>query len=96
MRIFSENKKARLHSLIISVIASIYCFWLLYAANIGYLFISTIVYSIGIFFFYLARKEHRQHKDEPLFLNYEKWIAGVILILATISITLLLSHRIAL
>lgn len=91
--VFSDSHKLRNRALITGIIASIYCGWLLYAANISYFLFASIVYTVGIFFFYKARKENTTG-EEPLFLGYEKILAIAIVLTACLATYLLLTHQI--
>lgn len=74
---------------ITGIIASVYAFWLLYAAGLKYILLSSILYSIGIFVYRKAWKEN--NKSGKLFNPMEKIIAIALLILAAVSIVWLLS-----
>jgi arginine:ornithine antiporter / lysine permease len=71
------------------VIASVYAFWLVYAAGLKYILLSSILYSIGILVYKKAWKE--KNSGEPLFTLKEKIIVFCLLLLTAISIILLLS-----
>lgn len=92
--IFKNDKRKRNIALFVGIVSTIYCIWLLYAAGLRYLLIASIVYAIGIYFFYIARREQKLKKGEDIFQKYEKWIAVVIGILAVISIILLIMGKI--
>lgn len=81
--------KLKTQALFIGVTASVYGFWLLYAAGIKYILLSTILYSIGIFVYHIAWKE--KNSGEPLFKPFEKIIAIIIVLLALASLIMLLS-----
>ena len=71
------------------IIASVYAFWLIYAAGLKYILLSSILYSIGIFVY---RKVWKQKNDgTKLFNRQEKIIAISLLLLAAVSIVWLLS-----
>jgi len=74
---------------ITGIIASVYAFWLLYAAGLKYILLSSILYSIGIFVYRKAWKE--KNDGTKLFNMKEKIIAISLFLLATISIVWLLS-----
>lgn len=64
------------------VIALLYCVWLLYAADISYLLLSSILYGVGIIVYAIARiKAHKQ-----VFTKYEALIAAAILIMLVYSL----------
>ncbi|OQX78734.1 MAG: arginine-ornithine antiporter [Bacteroidetes bacterium 4484_276] len=71
------------------LVASLYAFWLIYAAGLKYILLSSILYSIGIFVYRKAWKEKKGPGN--LFNMKEKIIAIALLILTAISIIVLLS-----
>lgn len=85
---FSRALKRR--AIITGVVASIYGFWLIYAAGIKYIFFSTMLYAIGIIVYRIAWKQNRS--ETSLFKSYEKIIAVVLVVLAIISLLSLLFH----
>ena len=70
--------KSRHKGKIFALIASIYAVWLVYAAGLYYLLLSTVLYALGIIFYVWARKQHRQ----VIFTGKEYWLAGAVIILA--------------
>jgi len=94
--IFSRSPAYQVHgsetrgmSLVTGVLASIYSIWLLYAAGWQYLFLSTILFSLGLPVYWYAKREHRP--DQPAFTSGEK-VASVILILAAILAIVLFAN----
>ncbi len=65
-------------ALLIGVLGSIYCAWLLYAAGPQFVLMSAIIFSLGIPVFWLARRE--SFPNAPAFTTAE--IAAVLLLLA--------------
>lgn len=82
-----ENLKTK--ALIVGVTASVYGFWLIYAAGLKYILLSTILYALGIFVYRIAWKE--KDTNEPMFKPIEKIIAIIIVVLAIGSLIMLLS-----
>ncbi len=78
------HEKIKTKALLVGITASIYGFWLLYAAGFKYILLSTILYAIGIIAYRLAWKE--KANNEPLFKPFEKIIAIVIVIFAAVSV----------
>ena len=74
---------------ITGIIASVYAFWLIYAAGLKYILLSSILYSIGIFVYRKAWKE--KNDGTKLFNMQEKIIAISLVLLAAVSIVWLLS-----
>jgi len=67
------HEKLKTKALFVGITASIYGFWLLYAAGFKYILLSTILYAIGIIAYRLA-------------WPFERIIAIVIVIFAVISV----------
>lgn len=83
------DPRLKTRALFIGTIASIYGFWLIYAAGIKYVLLSTIMYAVGIIVYRIAWKE--KENAEPLFKPFERIIAIIIVLLAIISLVVLLS-----
>lgn len=81
--------KLRRKGIITGTMATIYGFWLVYAAGLKYVLLSSILYSLGILVYRKAWKE--KDSTEPLFKPYEKLIAVIIVILAVVSLVIMLS-----
>jgi arginine:ornithine antiporter / lysine permease len=65
-----------------AIVATVYAVWLLYAAGIHFLFLSSILYAVGILFFWRARAEQK----EKVFTKWEWVLAGFIFVLAIVAI----------
>lgn len=91
--ILQNNPQRRIRCLIVGIVSTIYCLWILYAAGLNYLLISTIVYAVGIIFFWIARKDHSKN-GEKIFTKWEAFLAITICILALISVYLLITNKI--
>ncbi|NQU32533.1 MAG: amino acid permease [Bacteroidetes bacterium] len=76
-------------AIIIGTMASIYGFWLIYAAGVKYILLSSILYAIGIFVYKKAWKE--KDISEPLFKPYERVLAIIIVVLALVSVGMMLA-----
>ena len=63
--------------LLVSLVASVYGMWLLYAAGPKYLFLSMILYAVGLPFYLWARREQ---KERP-FTSLEGILAAIVLVL---------------
>ena len=81
--------RLRIKAVIIGFMATIYGFWLIYAAGLKYILLSSILYAIGIWVYKKAWKETRT--NEKLFKPYEKIIAITIVILAITSLLVMIS-----
>jgi len=82
---YSANSKARRRDLWVSLIATLYGVWLIYAAGLSFLLMCTVLFAPGILVYAKARKEH----GEPIFEGYEVWIAAGITLLALVAIYLM-------
>jgi arginine:ornithine antiporter / lysine permease len=74
--------------IILGIISTIYCCWLLYAAG-HYLLLSSLLYIPGIILYMLVKHQ----KGKRTLRRFERLIAGLILTLAIIAIYLLLSGK---
>lgn len=74
-------------ALIVSVLASLYGLWLVYAAGLQYLLVGVVVYAIGLFVFIWARKE--QAPNEATFTKLEAIIAIVMILISVIALWML-------
>jgi len=82
-------KKLKIRAIITGGAATVYGIWLVYAAGLKYILLSTILYSIGIYVYRIAWKEKKS--SEALFRPYEKVIAIILVISAIVSIIMMLS-----
>ena len=80
----TEHKGAAFTS---GLLGSVYAVWLLYAAGLQFVLLSTIVYAIGIPFYWYAQRE--QASGAPTFTGREAVAAMVLLIAAVISVILI-------
>jgi arginine:ornithine antiporter/lysine permease len=87
--ILKDKYKKRMNALTIGIIATLYSAWLLYAAGINYLLMSTLFYAIGIPFYYRARKNELK-AGEQVFTKWERRIGFLIIIGAAVTIYKLL------
>ena len=74
-------------ALVTSVLATLYGFWLVYAAGISFILVGCAIYAIGLLVFVWARKE--QAPKEPLFTGSEKVLVMLIIIAALTSLWML-------
>lgn len=65
---------------IITIIASLYSMWLVYAAGIVYLLLSTVVYVTGLAFFIYARKE----AQERVFASQKEIFAALLIVILSV------------
>jgi arginine:ornithine antiporter/lysine permease len=92
---YARNPSFRVHgsetrglSLLTGILASIYSAWLLYAAGWQYLFMSTILFALGLPVYWYAKREREPNK--PAFTKGEI-VASVILVLAAVAAIYLFS-----
>jgi arginine:ornithine antiporter/lysine permease len=93
--IYARDPKFKVHgsetrglSFLTGILASIYAAWLLYAAGWQYLFMSTILFALGLPVYWYAKREREPSK--PAFTTGES-VAAVILVLAAIAAIYLFS-----
>ena len=75
-----------------TVLASVYCLWLLYAAGPKYLMLSAMLYAPGAAFYFWAK--HQRHQSA--FTKIEWVILAVLVMLAGIAAYALVTRQIAL
>lgn len=83
------DKKGRLYALLSGIIASFYAIWLVYAAGLKFILMSTVLYALGIFVYYWAHKE--KNTTENLFKPNEKIIA-ICLVISAVTALLLMTQ----
>jgi arginine:ornithine antiporter/lysine permease len=81
-----ENGKNMI--MITAAMASVYTFWLVYAAGLKYILLSSILYAIGIIVYWITWKQ--KNTEEALFNRKEKILALGILIVAIVSLMMIL------
>jgi len=74
-------------ALIISILATLYGFWLVYAAGLQYILAGFAIYAIGLIIFIWARKE--QDPSGKIFTRPEVIIALVMVVIAIIALWML-------
>ena len=67
-------------ALITGVLGSIFALWLIYAAGLKYLLLADVILVLGIPVFIWARKQN--NPKEPCFQPHEKWLAGLLILVA--------------
>ncbi len=82
------DNKGKTFALISGIIASVYAFWLVYAAGIKFILMSTILYALGIFVYYWAHKE--KNTADKLFKPYERIIA-ICLVIGAVTAFVMMS-----
>lgn len=83
--------KERSSQLIISVIASCYAVWLVYAAGVTYLLLSAILFASGLLLYFWARKEQNADRMKP----WEVGIACVLVLFAIVAVFLMLQGKVS-
>jgi len=78
--------ETRRMSLWTGVLASVYALWLIYAAGLQYLLLSTIIFALGLPVFWYAQRE--RDSSRPAFGRVEMAEAGVLVIVAVVAILL--------
>jgi arginine:ornithine antiporter / lysine permease len=83
---------ARNRDMLIGVLATVYCVWLIYAAGLKYLFLSMILYTPGILFYVWAKRE----RGEKPFKGFELAIAAFIVVLGVIACYMVATGQVSL
>ena len=76
----------------VTLFATVYCTWLLYAAGPKYLFLSSLLYAPGALLYVWAKREHRAR----MFRGYELAIFIALVLLALLCIFLLVTGKLGL
>jgi arginine:ornithine antiporter/lysine permease len=88
--IFSSSIRGK--AMMIGIMATVYCAWLIYAAGLNYILLSTIFYALGIPFYIKASRETKTGKK--VFNKGELILAVVFVLVALLTIYLLYSGNI--
>ena len=67
-------------ALVTGVFGSIFALWLIYAAGLKYLLLADVILVLGIPVFIWARKQN--NPTESCFQPHEKWLAGLLIVVA--------------
>lgn len=89
---YPAGDSARQRDMLIGVLATGYCVWLIYAAGLKYLFLSMILYTPGILFYCWAKRE----RGEKPFNGFELALAVFIALLGVIACVMLARGQISL
>ena len=87
-----ERSAQRPGDLPVAALASVYCVWLLYAAGLKYLLLSSLLYAPGVVFYIWAKKQ----RSERPFTGVELGVLALVLMLALTAIFLLATGRLSL
>ncbi len=87
-KLYVNNAKQRRIALFTGILATFYCFWLLYSANLAYLLAATPIYAVGIIPFWMAGHEEGK-KFKEIFTKVDAILALIMIGLAILSIYLL-------
>lgn len=85
--ISAHGAEHKLPALLSGIAGSVYALWLLYAAGLQFVLLSTIVYAIGIPVYWQAQK--KSHPNMPAFTKPEAVAAILLLLAAVLSVVLL-------
>ena len=89
---YPAGSAARNRDMIIGVLATLYCIWLIYAAGPKYLFLSMILYAPGIVFYMWAKRE----RGEKPFNGFELLVAAFIVVVGAIACYMLATGQVGL
>jgi arginine:ornithine antiporter / lysine permease len=92
-KLIIKDKKIDVLAFIKGILAVLYGVWLIYAGGLKYLAFSTLLYSVGIIFFALARREDKK----PVFdSKLEQFVCIILLVVALVSFYLWLKGYLSL
>lgn len=80
-----ENRRG---ALISGVLGSVYSVWLLYAAGLQFILLSTIVFALGIPVFWYSQKQ----KNQPRVFTRNEGVAAVVLVAAAVASVVLIAN----
>ncbi|MBV8048500.1 MAG: arginine-ornithine antiporter [Paludibacterium sp.] len=89
---YPAGTMARNRDMLIGVLATGYCVWLIYAAGLKYLFLSMILYTPGIAFYWWAKWE----RGEKPFKGFELVLALFMAVLGVIACVMVAQGKISL
>ncbi len=90
---YTGDPRGRTRDLVLGVVASVYGLWLLFAAGLGYLLVSTVLYAPGLAIHAWARRE----RGEAVFSSTaEKVLAAVLVLVGVFSLYLWLTGSLSL
>ncbi|GGZ94003.1 arginine:agmatine antiporter [Ignatzschineria ureiclastica] len=76
-------------ALIVSILATLYGFWLIYAAGVQFIVAGAFIYALGLIVFIWARREHSP--QEAIFTKVEWIVAIALVVVAVLAIWMLFS-----
>jgi arginine:ornithine antiporter / lysine permease len=80
----NRDEKDRNKNIIVGIVASIYSCWLLFAAGLNYILLTTILFAAGIpLYWYLQKIDNKRKK---VFRPFEGFLAIILLLFAIIAI----------
>ncbi len=85
------HENIRKKAMMTAGIATLYSFWLIYAAGLKYILMSSILYAVGILVYRKAIRQRQKGRKKRVFTKAEQKIVTVLCILAAISVIMLLS-----
>ena len=79
-----QDKAAdRTKNLVVGIVASVYAIWMVYAAGVGYLLLTMLLYAPGIIIYYLVQKEANV---KQVFTKSDLAISAALIIFAVMAI----------
>lgn len=90
--IYSDKLIARQLATATGTTALLYCLWVIYAGNIHLLLLSSVVYVIGILFFWITRRKQLT-QNEHLFTVTDRYIVCLMIAASLFSLLLQWEHH---
>lgn len=91
-RIHINTPITRQVSIISGTVTALYCFWVIYAGNVHLLLLSSVVYVIGIFFYWLTQHNHLPSRTK-LFTNTDRYVVGLLIVAMIFALLLEWEHQ---
>lgn len=89
---YDTNPEGKGKDLFLSIVATVYSAWLIYAAGLTYLLMVTLLYALGIVFYIIAKKEKG---DKVTFAGGEKVTVIIVTAAAILAVILMAMGKIS-
>jgi arginine:ornithine antiporter/lysine permease len=89
---YDTNPEGKGKALFLSIVATVYSAWLIYAAGLTYLLMVTLLYALGIVFYIIAKKEKG---DKVAFTGGEKITVIIVTAAAILAVILMAMGKIS-
>lgn len=88
-----NNKFQKAAYLVTSVIAILFCFWMMTSSNLNLHLLTFVFYLLGLVVYFIARREHKQ-RGEPFLRRWEWMVAIAMMLLSVYALIILMEGKI--